>query len=242
MRVRPDRIQQLVGGYEPAGVRREVPQYVPGLGPQLDGLCPTPQPRISEVETKRSEFDHSPGCGGHQAFRLAAVPRYPNSPLKSRLHDVSTNSFRVCMVSTSSSVASITWDALSDPYRFDDPQDWIVKTGPRNLTHCWATETDEPPEVWGKVGRQQIEDEGPLAPFLNMTGRQRWHEVVRPSATWRHSTSCSWITPGRRGQGEEGWQALLHLAHTTCMHVFTYIPPKYEAMNRGASAAHQGYR
>src|SRR5271165_109655 len=30
-------------------------------------------------------------------------------------------------------------DALSDPYWFSYPKDWIDKTGPRNLTHCWAT-------------------------------------------------------------------------------------------------------
>src|SRR5215469_6007334 len=34
-------------------------------------------------------------------------------------------------------------DAMSDPYWFDYPQDWIDKTGPRNLTHCWATDTDD---------------------------------------------------------------------------------------------------
>ncbi len=27
-------------------------------------------------------------------------------------------------------------DAMSDPYWFDYPQDWIDKTGPRNLVHC----------------------------------------------------------------------------------------------------------
>jgi arylsulfatase len=32
-------------------------------------------------------------------------------------------------------------DAMSDPYWFDYPQDWIDKTGPRTLTHCWATDT-----------------------------------------------------------------------------------------------------
>ena len=31
-------------------------------------------------------------------------------------------------------------DAMSDPYWFDYPQDWIDKTGPRNLVHCWATD------------------------------------------------------------------------------------------------------
>src|SRR5690349_17220948 len=30
-------------------------------------------------------------------------------------------------------------DAMSDPYWFDYPQDWIDKTGPRDLVHSWAT-------------------------------------------------------------------------------------------------------
>src|SRR5262247_2845139 len=63
-------------------------------------------------------------------------------------------------------------DAMSDPYWFDYPQDFIDKTGPRNLTHCWATDTDDPTVQprWGAIGKQRIVDEGPLAPGPN-TGR-----------------------------------------------------------------------
>ena len=69
-------------------------------------------------------------------------------------------------------------DAMSDPYWFDYPQDWIDKTGPRDLVHCWATDVDDPTEQprWGKIGKQKIVDEGPLAPFPNMEGRQNWQE------------------------------------------------------------------
>src|SRR5215813_7988852 len=69
-------------------------------------------------------------------------------------------------------------DAMSDPYWFDYPQDWLDKTGPRNLVHCWTTDTDDPTEMprWGKVGKQRIVDEGPLAPFPDMAGRQNWQE------------------------------------------------------------------
>ena len=35
-------------------------------------------------------------------------------------------------------------DAMSDPYWFDYPQDWIDKTGPRNLVHSYATDVDDP--------------------------------------------------------------------------------------------------
>ncbi len=34
-------------------------------------------------------------------------------------------------------------DAMSDPYWFDYPQDWIDKTGPRNIVHCTATDNDD---------------------------------------------------------------------------------------------------
>src|SRR5471030_1817910 len=69
-------------------------------------------------------------------------------------------------------------DAMSDPYWFDYPQEWIDKTGPRDLIHSYATDTDDPTvdPRWGVVGKQKIVDEGPLAPFPNMEGRQNWQE------------------------------------------------------------------
>lgn len=38
-------------------------------------------------------------------------------------------------------------DAMSDPYWFDYPQDWVDKFGPRNLIHCWATDVDDPTDT-----------------------------------------------------------------------------------------------
>jgi arylsulfatase A-like enzyme len=72
-------------------------------------------------------------------------------------------------------------DAMSDPYWFDYPQDWIAKTGPRNLLHCWATNVDDATVQprWGKIGKQKIVDEGPLAPFPNMKDRQNWQEGAK---------------------------------------------------------------
>jgi arylsulfatase len=34
------------------------------------------------------------------------------------------------------------------------------------LLHCWATDKDDPTDQprWGKVGKQKIEDDGPLCP------------------------------------------------------------------------------
>jgi arylsulfatase A-like enzyme len=124
-------------------------------------------------------------------------------------------------------------DAMSDPYWFDYPQDWVDKYGPRDLVHCYATDTDDPTVQprWGRVGKQRIVDEGPLAPFPNMTGLQNWQEgrkakynmetfdddLVQASSTFMDKAKTD-------GKPFFIWH------NTTRMHVFTYIPPKYQAM------------
>src|SRR5215510_5834101 len=64
-------------------------------------------------------------------------------------------------------------DALSDPYWYSFPvdQSYRDKVGPRNLVHSFATDTDDASEQprWGKVGKQRIVDEGPLAPYPDMS-------------------------------------------------------------------------
>ena len=80
-------------------------------------------------------------------------------------------------------------DAMSDPYwySFPDDQAYRDKYGPRNLVHCYATDTDDATEMprWGKVGKQKIVDEGPLPPFPDMTRRAEHarHFRRRPSTT-----------------------------------------------------------
>ena len=95
-------------------------------------------------------------------------------------------------------------DAMSDPYWFDYPQDWIDKYGPRNLVHSYATDTDDATVQprWGKVGRQRIMDEGPLAPFPNWRAGRTGRQAARQNTTWRRSTRCwsstataSWTRP-----------------------------------------------
>ena len=124
-------------------------------------------------------------------------------------------------------------DAMSDPYWFDYPQDWIDKTGPRNLVHTWATDVDDPTVMprWGKVGKQRIVDEGPLAPFPDMKNMQNWQEgqpakydmetfddvLVKASSDFMDKSK-------KDGKPFFVWH------NTTRMHVFTYLPPKYQAM------------
>lgn len=129
-------------------------------------------------------------------------------------------------------------DAMSDPYWFDYPQDWIDTTGPRNLVHTWATDLDDPTEQprWGKIGKQKIVDEGPLAPFPNMKDMQNWQEGRK--AKYDMETfddvlvkSSNEFMDKAKADGKPFF--LWH--NTTRMHVFTYLPPKYQAMMNATS-------
>jgi arylsulfatase len=123
-------------------------------------------------------------------------------------------------------------DAMSDPYWFDYPQDWIDKTGPRTLTHCWATSTEDPTVMprWGKVGKQKIEDEGPLAPFPNMDGMQNWQKG-KPAKYDMETFDEVLVghTAGAMDKAKKDGKPFFIWHNTTRMHVFTYIPPKYQA-------------
>jgi arylsulfatase len=127
-------------------------------------------------------------------------------------------------------------DAMSDPYWFDYPQDWIDKYGPRNLVHSYATDTDDATVMprWGKVGKQRIVDEGPLAPFPNMAGRQNWQEGRK--AKYDMETFDHVLVEASNGfmdKSKRDSKPFFIWHNTTRMHVFTYIPPKYQAMMNG---------
>jgi arylsulfatase len=70
-------------------------------------------------------------------------------------------------------------DAMEDPFHPAYPQALLNQVGPRNLVHSWATDKDDPTEMprWGKIGKQKIEDEGPLPPHP-MTGIKHKMETV----------------------------------------------------------------
>ncbi len=124
-------------------------------------------------------------------------------------------------------------DAMSDPYWFDYPQDWIDKTGPRNLTHCWASDKDDSTVMprWGAIGKQRIVDEGPLAPFPNMTGLQNWQEGRKAKYDMETFDQVLVDNTNRfMDQAKKDGKPFFIWHNTTRMHVFTYIPPKYQAM------------
>ncbi len=124
-------------------------------------------------------------------------------------------------------------DAMSDPYWFDYPQSWIDKTGPRDLTHCWAADADDSTVMprWGKVGKQKIVDEGPLAPFPNMTGRQNWQEGRKAKYDMETFDDVLVQNTNRfMDKAKSDGKPFFIWHNTTRMHVFSYIPPKYQAM------------
>jgi arylsulfatase len=124
-------------------------------------------------------------------------------------------------------------DAMSDPYWFDYPQDWIDKSGPRDLVHCWATDTNDSTVTprWGAAGKQKITDEGPLAPFPNMVDMQNWQKG-RPAKYDMETFDEVLVghTKGAMDKAKADGKPFFIWHNTTRMHVFTYIPPKYQAM------------
>src|SRR5271156_1198118 len=114
-------------------------------------------------------------------------------------------------------------NAMEDPFWYTYPPEMKDAVGPRNLVHSWATDTDDPTVQprWGKVGKQRIEDEGPLPPEpkpgtkYNMT---TFDEVVRDS-------TIDFIERARNaGKPFFVWM------NTTRVHVNTHLSPKYEAL------------
>lgn len=129
-------------------------------------------------------------------------------------------------------------DAMSDPYWHDYPQDWIDKTGPRNLVHSWATDVDDPTVMprWGKVGKQKIVDEGPLAPWENMSDKQGWQKGQ--PAKYNMNTFDEVLVEKSNGfmdQAKKNGKPFFIWHNTARMHVWTTLSPKYQAMMNAQS-------
>ncbi len=123
-------------------------------------------------------------------------------------------------------------DAMSDPYWHSFPPEWLAKYGPRNLVHSWATDVDDQTVEprWGKVGKQRIVDEGPLAPFRNMTDRQNWQEGQK--AKYDMETFDEVLVQASNGfmdKAKQDGKPFFIWHNTTRMHVWTFVPPKYQA-------------
>ena len=89
---------------------------------------------------------------------------------------------------------------------------------------------------WGKVGKQRIVDEGPLAPFPNMTGLQNWQEGRK--AKYDMETFDEVLVKASSDfmdKAKKDGKPFFIWHNTTRMHVFTYLPPKYQAMMNATS-------
>ena len=127
-------------------------------------------------------------------------------------------------------------DAMSDPYWYSFPNDQAYrdKVGPRNLVHCWATDTDDPTEQprWGKVGKQKIVDEGPLAPFPDMSNVPNMHDIT-PKAKYDMTTFDEVLVKASSDfmdKAKKDGKPFFVWHNTTRMHVWTFLAPKYQAL------------
>ena len=107
-------------------------------------------------------------------------------------------------------------DAMEDPDHRNYPQDLLRKVGPRNMLHCWATDkddtTDEP--RWGVVGKQKIEDAGPLNPKRMETVDD---EILD-------------LTIKFIDKAEKDKKPFFVWLNPTRMHIVTHLSEKYEKM------------
>jgi arylsulfatase A-like enzyme len=114
-------------------------------------------------------------------------------------------------------------DAMEDPFHPAYPQALVNQVGPRNLVHSWATDVDDPTEMprWGKIGKQKIEDAGPLPPHP-MTGIKYNMETVDEEFV---SASIAFMDKAKAAN-----KPFFLWLNPTRMHVVTHLSPKYEGM------------
>ncbi len=106
-------------------------------------------------------------------------------------------------------------DAMEDPSHRNYPPAMKETVGPRNMVHSWAINTDDPTVQprWGKVGKQRIEDAGPLYPKRMETVDD---EILAATLKFIDKARTDnkpffvWLNPTR-------------------MHVVTHLSDKYEA-------------
>lgn len=118
-------------------------------------------------------------------------------------------------------------DALSDPYWPSYPKDpaFRDKYGPRNVLHCYATEKDDPTVMprWGVIGKQRIEDDGPLPPGPGMDKNAKYDMETVDDAFLK--SAFDFMDKSKKdGKPFFVWH------NTTRMHIWTFLSPKYKAM------------
>ncbi len=127
-------------------------------------------------------------------------------------------------------------DAMSDPYWYSFPNDKAFrdKVGPRDLLHSWATDTDDPTEMprWGKIGKQKIVDEGPLAPYPDMSNVPNMHDIT-PKAKYNMGNFDEVLVKASSDfmdKAKKDGKPFFVWHNTTRMHVWTFLSPKYQGL------------
>jgi len=118
-------------------------------------------------------------------------------------------------------------NAEEEPEMDNYPKDpkFREKFGPRGVLHCWATDKDDTTEQprWGRVGKQKVEDTGPLNKkrmetcddeFTNAAVDfiKRQHEAGKPFFVWMNTTHMHLFTHTKpESVGQAGrWQSPYH--------------------------------
>ena len=107
-------------------------------------------------------------------------------------------------------------DAMEDPSHRNYPQELKATIGPRNMVHSWATQKDDPTveKRWGKVGKQKIEDAGPLDPKRMETVDD---EIL--------DSSLKFVDKARKDN-----KPFFLWLNPTRMHVITHLSDKYQSL------------
>jgi arylsulfatase A-like enzyme len=129
-------------------------------------------------------------------------------------------------------------DAMSDPFWYSYPTDPRIseKLLTRNLVHCYATNEDDQTDQprWGKIGKQRIVDEGPLAPGPD-TGRTIYGGVGEGTGGAKYDMTTfdevlvQNATDFMKKAKADG-KPFFVWHNTTRMHVWTFLSDKYKKM------------
>src|SRR5262245_22382732 len=126
-------------------------------------------------------------------------------------------------------------DAMSDPYWYSYPKEvsFHQKYGPRNLVRSYATDVDDPTVMprWGRVGKQRVEDEGPLAPFPDMSNVANMWEGFGKAKYDMTTFDEVLVDNSKRfmDRAKKEGKPFFLWHNTTRMHVWTFLSPKYRA-------------
>ena len=108
-------------------------------------------------------------------------------------------------------------NAEEEPERANYPTkngfpDYLIKHGPRGVIHSWATDKDDSTvdQRWGRVGKQKIEDTGPLTKKRMETCDDEFVGVAK-----------DWIR--EKSKTDEPWFVWLNTTH---MHLYTHPKPE----------------